>query len=66
MKIYKSCTAGLSDKQFELTCTSGLTTFISFARLMRNTIGSQLRKNERIVGMVIDHDGIQLYLENIK
>lgn len=66
MKIYKSCTAGLSDKQFEQTRVSGLTTYISFDRMMKQSIGSELRKDERIVGMVIDRDGIQLYLEKVK
>jgi len=66
MKLYKSCTAGISDKQFEQFHCSGLSTFISFARLMKESIGSNLKPNERIRGMVIDTDGITLYLEIVK
>jgi len=66
MKIYKSCTAGISDKQFEQLHCSGLSTFISFARLMKESIGSNLKPHERIRGMVIDSDGVTLYLEIVK
>lgn len=63
MRIYKSCTAGISDEQFMLYHCQGLTTFISFERLMKESIGQNLKSNERIKGMVIERDGIQLYLE---
>lgn len=63
MKIYKSCTAGLSDEDFREYHTSGLTTFISFERLMRESIKENLKPNERIVGMFINEDGITLFLE---
>lgn len=64
--LYKSCTAGITDKQFEESHASGLTTFISYARLMKETIGGNLRPKERIRGMKIDKDGITLYLETVK
>lgn len=67
MKIYKSCTAGLSDKAFEID-THGVTSFISFERLLKVGInaGIGIRSTERIRGMVIDYDGITVYLETIK
>jgi hypothetical protein len=65
-KIVKSCTAGISDTDFERFHCSGLTTFISYARLMSETIGQNLHKNEHIRGMIMDKDGITLYLEIIK
>lgn len=66
MKIYKSCTKGMTDEQFKVMHTQGLTTYISFDRMMKQSIGSELRNDERIVGMVIDRDGVQLYLEKLK
>lgn len=64
--LYKSCTAGITDLEFESNHTSGVTTFISYARLMKETIGGNLREKERIRGMKIDKDGITLYLETVK
>lgn len=63
MKIYKSCTAGLSDEDFREYHTSGLSTFISYERLMRESIKQNLRVTERIVGMLMNEDGITLFLE---
>jgi hypothetical protein len=64
--IVKSCTAGITDSDFERSHCSGLTTFISYAQLLREKIGQNIRKNERIRGMMMNKDGIQLYLEIIK
>jgi hypothetical protein len=66
MQIYKSCTAGMSDEQFKQKARNGLTTFISYERMLRQSIGSELKPKERIVGMVIGYDGIELHLEIIK
>lgn len=67
MKIYKSCNAKISDKEFELQHTSGLTSYVSFERLMRNTITNAigLKQNESIKGMAIDSNGITFYLETV-
>lgn len=65
-KIVKSYTNGISDRDFELYHCTGLTTFISYNRLVKETIGSNLREKERIRGMKIDKDGITLYLGTIK
>ncbi len=62
--IFKSCKAGVTDREFEQN-HSGLTSYMSFARMMDNSIrnGVGLKSNERIVGMKIDSDGIKFYLE---
>jgi hypothetical protein len=65
-QIFKSCTAGISDEQFRDLHCSGVTTFISFERLMKQTIGENLKPDERIKGMIIERDGIQIYLEKKK
>lgn len=67
MKIYKSCTPGISDDQFMLKGLDGLTSFVSFERLMTKSIKEAigLKKNERIRGLVIEYDGIQVYIETI-
>lgn len=64
--IYKSRMPGVSDKEFELNHTDGLTTYISYNRLMGESIGVNLRKNERVRGMKIDKEGITFYLEVVK
>jgi hypothetical protein len=67
-KIYKTCTPGLSDEHFATYRCSGLSSFISFERLTKTDIktGIGLKPTERIVGMVIDYDGITVYLETIQ
>lgn len=65
-QIFKSCTAGITDEEFRDYHCSGETTFISIARLMTETIGQNLRPDERIKGMIIERDGIQFFLEKKK
>lgn len=62
--IYKSCSPKYTDEQVKRL--SGVTTFVSFARLLNLSIYDAIGKkpNEKIVGMVITTDGVQLYIEN--
>lgn len=64
--LYKSYIPGVSDDEFRAHHTVGATTFISYDRLMKESIGSNLRQHERIKGMIIDKDGIRLFLETKK
>lgn len=61
--FYQSWTSGLSNEDFKNTPTNGHKTFISFESLMERTLGDQVKPNERIIGMVVDGDGITLHLE---
>jgi hypothetical protein len=63
MTIYKTCSSKYTNKQIEHL--SGVCTFVSFARLLNNSITDCISKkeNEDIVGMEITSDGIKVYLE---
>lgn len=63
MKIYKSFIPEISNEKFRMYHTSGLCHFISFNRLMTETIESNVKSNERLKGVVIDDNGITLCLE---
>ena len=67
-KIYKSCTPGMSNEQFRINHTNGLTTFVSYERLLREGLYEAIgfkKDTERMVGMVMDQSGIQVYIEKI-
>lgn len=63
MKIYKSFIPGISNEKFRMYHTTGTCHFISFQRLMTETIQSNVKSNEKLKGMVIDEDGVTLCLE---
>ena len=64
-KIYKSCIPGITDEQFKDYGCNGVTSFVSFERLMYVSIinAIQLKQYEIIKGMVIDQLGIQVYID---
>lgn len=54
---------GVTNEQFRISHCHGLATFISFERLMKETIQENLKSDEKLKGMTIDENGITLYLE---
>lgn len=65
-KIYKSCSSKYTNEQIKNL--TGTTSFASFERLLTTSLYDAIRKrpNEVMVGMIIDFDGIQVYLETTK
>lgn len=61
--IYKSCSPKYTNEQIEHL--SGVTTFVSFERLLKTGINDAINKkeNEKIVGMKITEDGITIRIE---
>ncbi len=62
-EIYKSLVSKYTDQQIQYL--SGTVTYVSFERLQENSINDCIGKkdNETIVGLVIDNDGIKIYIE---
>lgn len=62
-KIYKSCSPKYTNEQVKNLC--GVVTFVSYERLLKTSLYDAIRKkdDEQIVGMVIDFDGITVYIE---
>ena len=63
MKIYKSCSPKYTNEQIQHL--SGTVSFVSWERLLVDSINQAIRKTEKekIVGMEIDEDGVKVYIE---
>lgn len=63
-KIYKSCSPKYTDE--DIKYKSGIVTFASHATLFKESYEQAigLKPNEKIVGMMLDWDGITFYIEN--
>lgn len=65
-KIYKSCSPKYTDD--DVKRLSGVGSTASYATLMNKSIKEaiHLTENEKIVGMVMDFDGIHFWIETNK
>ena len=61
--IYKSCSPKYTS--YDIERLSGVVTFVSFERLLRMSLYDAIGKkeNEKMMGMKITEDGIQVYIE---
>lgn len=65
-RIYKSFVPEYKNEDIPRVGT--LSSFVSFERLIKTSIQEaiKLKPTEKMIGMVIDFDGITIYLERIK